>query len=95
MEMATDTKGLSHDLAGRKLRLFFQEGEVADVVLVSVNIHENCAFGDDHADFFYELISTNQPEKYQSGEAKTPKPIYVSEFKSLERWEPLDSMGGR
>jgi hypothetical protein len=92
--MAADTKGLSQNLEGSKLRLFFQGGEISDVVLVSVNIHENCAFGDDHADFFYELMSTNRPDKYRSNEKKTPKPIYASDFKLLDRWEALDSMGG-
>ena len=92
--MATDAKGLSQNLEGSKLRLFFQEGEVSDVVLVSVNIHEGCAFGDDRADFFYELISTNRPDRYRGNETTSPKPIYASEFRFLDRWEALDSMGG-
>jgi len=93
--MATDTKGLSQNLEGRKLRLFFHGGEICEVFLVSVNIHENCPFGDDYADFFYRVISTNRPGNYRCDEAKSPKPLYAAEFKYLDRWKPADSMGGQ
>lgn len=91
MAMAIDTKGLTRDLEGRKLRLFFDGGEVCEVVLLSVNVHENCRFSDDYADFFYDVISSNKPEKYKDDAKKTPKPAYSAEFKHLNHWEPLES----
>jgi len=91
--MVTDTKGLSRSLEGAKLRLFFQGGEVCEAILLSVNVHEDCRFGDEHADFFYDVVSSNRLDKYREDKAKTPKPVYSSEFKYLDRWELVDSMG--
>jgi len=92
--MATDTKGLSQELAGRKLRLYFQDREICEAILVSVDVHENCPFGDDYADFVYDIISTNRPDKYKTDKANKPKPVYAAAFKFLDRWEFLDSIGG-
>ncbi len=92
--MAIDTKGLSRNLEGKKLRLFFRGGEVCEVILVSVNTHENCTFEDSYGDFFYDVISTNRPDKYKGGETKIPKPMYAAEFEFLDRWENLDAIGG-
>jgi hypothetical protein len=92
--MATDAKGLTQSLEGKKLRLFFQGGEICDVILVSVNVHESCPFCDGYADFFYDVISTNRPDKYKGDEKKVPKPCYAAEFAFLDRWENLEAIGG-
>jgi len=60
---ASDTKGLTPEIEGKKLRLFFDGGEICEVVLLTVNIHENCSFGDDYADFYSDVISSNKPER--------------------------------
>jgi hypothetical protein len=82
-----DTKGLTNDLKGKELRLFFQGGEICEAILLLVDVHENCQFGDDYADFVYEIISTNQPEKYKDDQVRIPKPVYSTEFSYLDRWE--------
>ncbi|HVA18084.1 MAG TPA: hypothetical protein VMV59_10290 [Candidatus Dormibacteraeota bacterium] len=92
--MPIDTKGLTRDVEGKKLRLFFDGGEICEVVLLTVNVHENCSFGDDYADFYYDVISSNRPDRYKDAR-KTPKPVYTAEFKHLNRWELLDSNGER
>ena len=92
--MPTDTKGLSQNLEGKRLRLFFRDGEICDAILVSVNVHENCSFGDGYADFFYDVISTNRPDRYKGDEPKIPKPVYAAEFEFLDHWESLDAIGG-
>jgi hypothetical protein len=80
-----DTKGLSNDLKGKKLRLFFQGGEVCEAVLLLVDIHENCEFGDDYADLVYDVMSTNRPEKYDLSGTKNP--VYSAQFSHLDKWE--------
>ena len=89
-----DTKGLSSNLEGKKLRLFFDEGEICEAVLLSINVHEDCSFGDDHADFYYDVISSNRPDRYKDAR-NAPKRVYAAEFKHLDRWELLDSNGER
>jgi hypothetical protein len=85
-----DTKGLTKDLEGKKLRLYFHGGEVCDAKLLLVDVHENCPFGDDYADFIYDVISTNQPGKYDGHDSKEPSSVYSAEFGHLERWEILE-----
>ncbi|HLV97014.1 MAG TPA: hypothetical protein VKS44_17610 [Candidatus Acidoferrales bacterium] len=93
--MATDTKGLSRQLEGRKLRLFFEGGEICEAVLLAVDVHEHCPVGDDYAEFYYDVICSNKPEKYKVVIKKTPKPVFAAEFKCLSGWELLDSNGGK
>jgi hypothetical protein len=93
--MVTDTKGSTSDLEGRKLRFYFCDGEICEATLLTVDVHENCPFGDDYADFVYDVKSTNRPEKYERDRNKDPKPVYSAEFAYLDHWEIVDSAGGR
>ena len=56
-----DTRGITKEMEGKRLRIIFSDGEDAEIKLNWVMIydcHEDCN------GFVYHVISTNQPEKY-------------------------------
>jgi hypothetical protein len=80
-----DSQGLTKDLEGKKVRLFFRGGDCeATPLTVAV------PFGDD---LIHEVISTNRPKKYESGKSKNPRSVYSAEFPYLDHWELIDSAG--
>jgi len=78
-----DTKGLTRDLEGQRVRLFFRGGDgEASPLTVAV------PFGDD---LINELISTTRPKKYESDKGK--RSAYSAEFPYLDHCELIDSAG--
>ena len=86
--MATDTKGLSRELEGKVVRIYFQNGEIAEVKLVSFDLHKNCPFGDEYAGIIYDVIKTNRPEIYKVDPATCG---FWAEFQNIEKFELIDS----
>jgi len=81
--MATDTKGLSPEHEGKVLRVFFKDGEIAELRLLHFDLHENCECGDEYAGIIYDLIQTNHPEDYTD-----PKiGAFWSDFAEIEKFE--------
>ena len=84
--MATYTHGEAPQHEGLQLRVYFAGGEVSEIKLVHVEVHENCEYCEGYAWFVYDLISTNCPELY-----KTPAGgcAYSSKFEKIERFEVI------
>ncbi len=78
--MATDTKGLSRELEGKVLRVYFKDGVVDEIRLVAFELHENCQFGDEYRGIIYDLIHTNRPD------------VYMKDPKSCSFWAELDDI---
>ena len=85
--MATDTKGLSRDFEAKVIRVFFKGGEIAEVKLVSFDLHENCPFGDSYAGIVYDVIQTNRPQSY-----KTDPNLgaFWADFAEIDKFELVD-----
>ena len=81
--MATDTKGLSPEFEGKVLRVFFKDGEIAELKLLHFDVHEDCEFGDDHAGIIYDVLGTNHPDDYEDLKAGA----CWSDFAEIEKFE--------
>jgi hypothetical protein len=81
--MATDTKGLSPELEGKVLRVFFKDGEIAELKLLWFDLHENCKIGDYYAGIIYDLIQTNRPEEHTDPKAV----VFWADFTEIEKFE--------
>ena len=79
-----DTRGLSPQLEGKKLRVYFIDGEVCEVKLLSLELHENCHLCDGYTGFIYDLLSTNRPEEYTTEASSS---AYWGNFEDIERVE--------
>jgi|GEM_PF-5735528 len=93
MTKKTDTRGLTADLQGKQLRLFFRDGEVCDVKLAMVEVHEDCHLCEGYAGIIYDLISTNRPERYRANYEKYEKFSCWANFEDIERFETLNVLG--
>jgi hypothetical protein len=84
--MATDTKGRGPEREGKRVRMHFVNGEVCEMKLCLVEVHENCQFCDGYAWFVYDVISTNRPELYKilPGNAS-----FAGRFEDIEHFEVL------
>jgi hypothetical protein len=74
------------ELEGRKLRLFFSDGEVSEGIVITAPAHDDCAACDG---FAYDLLSTNRPAKYEAMRVKVGSALWSS-FDSLEKYEVLE-----
>ena len=84
MTMATDTKGLSPELEGKVLRVFFKDGEIAELKLLIFELHENCKYCDGYAGIIYDVIQTNRPKDFP--DQKT-KPCWWADLTNIEKFE--------
>jgi len=84
--MATDTHGLLPEYEGKRLRMYFGDGETCEMKLLNVEVHEDCEFCDGYAWFIYDVISTNRPERYK---APPGRAVYCGRFEDIERFEVI------
>jgi hypothetical protein len=81
--MATDTKGLSPELEGKVLRIFFKDGVIAELKLLHFDLHENCEYCDGYAGIIYDLIQFNHPKDFP-----VPKSACCwADFTEIEKFE--------
>jgi len=85
--MTIDTKGLSPELEGKALRIFFQDGEIAEIKLVHFDLLENCEFGDHSEGIIYDLMKTNRPEIYKANPTTS---AHWADFTEIEKFELVD-----
>jgi hypothetical protein len=74
------------ELQGRKLRLFFSDGEVSEGVIVSAPTHSSCEGCDG---FVYDLESTNRPAKYEAMRVKVGSALWTK-FDEFAKYEILE-----
>jgi hypothetical protein len=81
-----DTRGLLPEMQGKNLTVYFRDGEVCQIKLLSLDIHVDCSLCDGYTGFIYDLLSTSTPGKY----ARAPKNgAYWGNFEDVERVETL------
>ncbi len=71
---------LARDYQDKKLHITFEDGEVADVMVLVVSEcdqHENCR------GIVYDVISSSRPERYKSGSA------FWTELKQITAFEVI------
>lgn len=85
--MAIDTKGLTRNIEGKTLRVWFPCGEVALIRVSWVDVHENCSECSGYAGIIYDIIETNRPERYKKNPCNS---AYWSEFPDIQKWELVD-----
>jgi hypothetical protein len=84
--MAIDTHGLSAQHEGKRLRMRFADGEVSEIKLLNLEVHENCEFCIGYALFLYDIISTNRTDRYKKLSGSC---VYSAELKDVESFEVL------
>jgi hypothetical protein len=73
------------ELEGRKVRLFFADGEISDGVIIVVSGHDDCEGCDG---FVYDLLRTDRAAKYEGIGVKAGSALW-SRFEELEKYEIL------
>ena len=73
------------ELNGRKLRLFFADGEVSVAVIVSAEAHDDCEGCDG---FVYDLLSTETPARREATDSRAVSALWTR-FEDLVKYEIL------
>ena len=67
--MLVDTKGLSQDYEGKRVRVEFSDGEIAEVKIIEVALPNKYDNTPESWGIVYDLISTNRPRTAPNGAA--------------------------
>ncbi len=86
--MAADTHGLTSDLEGKVIKVFFKDGEICNLKLLHLDIHEDCPHCSGYAGIIYDLVGTNRPEKYTLPPVKSAFWADLDEIEHFETVEP-------
>ena len=82
--MAFDTKGLTQALEGKTLRVWFSGDEISLIRISSLEVHEDCNLCPGYGGIIFDVVETNQPERYEKNRANG---VFWSELSGIERWE--------
>jgi len=66
--------------------MYFMDGEVSEIKLLHLDVHENCELCEGYASFIYDIKSTNRPDRYK---ALWDKSTYSGRFEDIKRFEVL------
>jgi hypothetical protein len=84
--MPTVPPKFGKEAEGRKLRLFFSDGEVSEGIVIEAPAHDDC---EGCNGFVYDLLSTDRPAKYEAMHVKIGSAQWSS-FDALEKYEVLE-----
>ena len=73
------------ELEGHRLRLYFSDGEICEAAIIDV------ADPDDGDGCAFDLLSTNNPNKYVGTEVHVGTSAVWVDFSTLEKYEELGS----
>jgi len=73
-------------MEGRRLRLFFPDGDICEGQIVSVPAHDSC---DGCNGFVYDLIATTKPERYAQMNVKVGDALWTR-FEDLQGYEMME-----
>jgi hypothetical protein len=82
--MTLDAKGLDQTFAGKTLRVWFSNDEVALIRVNGVEVHEDCELCPGYAGVIFDLVEANRPERYEKEHAGS---LTWSKLSEIEKWE--------
>ena len=82
--MQRDIRQLDESFTGKRLRIEFHDGEIAEVELQSVTLPNKYDNTPDSSGIVYDLISTNRPRQAPNGVSFWARLDELKNFEALE-----------